>query len=87
MSKCPKNAQFRDKISTLEDTLEITSARYVLMVLASGVGISRNFLTGELTLPTRGLEYGFQGIVKAKTLRQNSFSPSDGGLACSNRRL
>ena len=32
-----------------------------------------------LTLPTRGLKYGFQGIVNAKNLPQNSFSPSDGG--------
>ena len=38
-----------------------------------------------LTLPTRGLNYGFQGIVNAKNLRQNSFSPSDGELECSDR--
>ena len=38
-----------------------------------------------LTLPTRGLRYGFQGIVNAKNLRENSFSPSDGGLASSDR--
>ena len=42
-------------------------------------GGARNFPTGVLTLPTRGLKYGFQGIVNAKNLRQNSFSPSDGG--------
>ena len=47
----------------------------------------RNFPTGGLTRPTRGLKYGFQGIVNFKILRQNSFSPSDGGLACSDRGL
>ena len=32
----------------------------------------------------RGLKYGFQGTTNAKNLRQNGFSPSDGGLACSD---
>ena len=50
-------------------------------------GGSRNFPTGGLTLPTRGLKYGFQAMVNAKSLQQNSFSPSDGGLACSNRGI
>ena len=50
-------------------------------------GGARNFPTGGLTRPTRGLKYGFQGIVNAKNLRQNSFSPSYGGLPCSNRGL
>ena len=49
------------------------------------MGSPRNFPKGGLTLPTRRLEYGFQGIVNAKNLRQTSFSPSDGGLACSDR--
>ena len=39
------------------------------------------------TLPTRGLNCGFQGIVNAKNVRQNSFSPSERGLACSDRGL
>ena len=42
-------------------------------------GSPRNFPKGGLTLPTRRLEYGFQGIVNAKNLRQTNFSPSDGG--------
>ena len=50
-------------------------------------GGARDFPTGGLTLPTRGLKYGFQGIVNAKNLRQNSCPPSDRGLACSDRRL
>ena len=50
-------------------------------------GGARNFPTGRLTLPTRGLIYGFQGIVNAKNLRHNSSSPSDGGLACFDRGL
>ena len=39
-------------------------------------GGARNFPTGGLTLPTRGLKYGFQGNVNAESFRQNSFSPS-----------
>ena len=37
-----------------------------------------------LTLPTRELKYGFQGTINAKNLRQDRFSPPDGGLACSD---
>ena len=44
-------------------------------------GGARNFPTGGLTLPTRGLNYGFQGIVNAKNIRQNGFSPSDRGAS------
>ena len=43
-----------------------------------------NFPMGELTHPTRGLKYDFQGTIKAKNLRKNHFSPSDRGLACSD---
>ena len=46
-----------------------------------GRGGARNFPTGGLTLPTRGLKYGFQGIVNAKNFLQNSFSPSDVGAS------
>ena len=42
---------------------------------------------GGLTLPTRGLKYGFQGTINAKNFRKNRFSPSDGGLACSEGGL
>ena len=44
-------------------------------------GGARNFPTGGLTLPTKGLKYGFQVIVNAKNLRQNSFSPSNEGAS------
>ena len=47
-------------------------------------GGAKSFPTGGLTLPTRGLKYGFQGTINAKNLRKNRFSPSHGGLACSN---
>ena len=40
---------------------------------------ARNFPTGGLTLPTRGLNYGFQSIVNAKNLGHTSFSPSFSG--------
>ena len=33
----------------------------------------------------RGLKYGFQGVVNAKNVRENSFLLSDEGLACSDR--
>ena len=37
-----------------------------------------------LTLPRGGLKYGFRGTINVKNLRQNGFSSSNGGLACSN---
>ena len=45
----------------------------------AGQGWRQDFLTGGLTLPTRGLKYGFQGALNAKNLRKNRFSFSDGG--------
>ena len=53
-------------------------------LLAEIRGGTRNFPTGGLTLPIRGLKYDFQGTINAKNLRKNRVSPSDGGLACSN---
>ena len=50
-------------------------------------GGTRNFPMGELTLPMRGLKYGFQGTINAKNLRKNCISPSNGGLACSDGGL
>ena len=50
-------------------------------------GWRQEFSDGELTLPTRGLKYGFQGTINAKNLRKNRVSPSDGGLAGSDRGL
>ena len=34
---------------------------------------------------TRGQRCGFQGTVNAKSIRKSHFSPSSGGLACSDR--
>ena len=48
-------------------------------------GWRQEFSDRGMTLPTRGLKYDFQGIVNAKSLRQNSFSPSDRGLECFDR--
>ena len=42
-------------------------------------GWRQEFSDGGLTLPTRGLKYGFQGTINAKNLRKNCASPSDGG--------
>ena len=42
-------------------------------------GWRQEFSDRELTLPTRGLKYGFQGIVNAKNLRKNSFDLPKGG--------
>ena len=50
----------------------------------SNQGWRHEFSVGGMTLPTRGLKYGFQGTINAKNLRKNRFSPSDGGLACSD---
>ena len=44
-----------------------------------GRGGARNFPTGELTLPTRGLKYGFQGTINAKNLRKIAFHLPKGG--------
>ena len=55
--------------------------------VSSHQGWRQEFSERGLTLPMRGLKYGFQGIVNAKNLRQNSSSLSDGGLACSDRWL
>ena len=49
-------------------------------------GVASGIFRRGLILPTRGLKYGFQGTIKARNLRKNRFSPSDGGLACSNGR-
>ena len=69
------------------------SVRSELLTLSKTVGVyytgggARNLRRGGMTLPTRGLKYGFQSVVNAKNLRQNSFSPFDGRLACSDRGL
>ena len=42
-------------------------------------GWRQEFSDGGLTLPMRGLKYGFQGTINAKNLRKNRFLPSDGG--------
>ena len=34
---------------------------------------------GRLSVPTRGLKYGFQGTINAIIPLKNSFSPSGGG--------
>ena len=47
-------------------------------------GWRQEFSDGGLTLPKRGLKYGFYGTINAKNLRKNRFSPSDGELACSD---
>ena len=47
-------------------------------------GWRQEFSDWELTLLTRGLQDGFQGTIYAKNFRNNRFSPSEGGLACSD---
>jgi len=36
---------------------------------------------GEMTLPTRGLNYSVQGTVITKNFRKKNFPPSDGGYS------
>ena len=50
-------------------------------------GWRQEISNGGLTLPTRGLEYGFQGTINAKNLRKISFHLPTGGLSCSERGL
>ena len=45
----------------------------------SSPGVVPGSFPRGLTLPTRGLKYGFQGTIIAKNLRKNCFSPYDGG--------
>ena len=42
-------------------------------------GGARNFPTGGLIPPTRGLKYGFQGTINAKNLRKCRFHFPTGG--------
>ena len=57
------------------------------MVIAVQRGWCQEFSYGGLALPTRGLKYGFHGTINARNLRKSRFSPSDGGLACSDGEL
>ena len=47
-------------------------------------GVALGIFRRGLTLPTKGLKYGFQGTINAENLRKNRFPPSDKGLACSD---
>ena len=57
--------------------LVVLSSTYLLHCQIQGW--RQEFSDGGLTLPTRGLEYGFQGTINAKNLRKNRFLPSGGG--------
>ena len=43
-------------------------------------GVAPGIFRRGLTLPTRGLKYGFQGTISARNLRKTRVPPSDGGL-------
>ena len=48
-------------------------------ILDSIRGGARNFSTGGLTLPMRGLKYGFQGTINAKISEKIAFHlPTEG---------
>ena len=47
-------------------------------------GVAPGIFRRGMNLTTRGLKYVCQGTIIAKNLRKNRFSPSDGGLACSD---
>ena len=65
----------------------INRPRKDLMKLFIMLGWRQEFSDGGLTLPTRGLKYGFQGTINTKNLRKNPLSPSDEGQACSDGGL
>ena len=54
---------------------------YLTQTLSVGriQGWCQEFSDGQLTLPTRGLKYGFQGTINAKNLRQMIFYLPRGG--------
>ena len=97
MYKLPKTLRTELKKSTLGSHYEMHIYPCVSMAVRSNAlgsllsickqGWRQEFSDGGLTLPTRGLICGFQGTTNAKNLRKNRFSPSDGGLACSNGGL
>ena len=53
--------------------------RWIGSILIKIQGWRQELSDWGLTFPTRGLKYGFQGAINAKNLRQNRFSPSNGG--------
>ena len=65
--------QFMDSLAHCKDNVYVKTIldNRVLFLLSRGG--ARNFPTGGLNLPTRGLKYGFQGILNAKSLRQVVF--------------
>ena len=64
----------------------VLEARYLVLGRHTMLsGWRQEFSDGGLTLSTRGLKYGFQGTINAKNLQKNRFSPSDGGLPCSDK--
>ena len=73
-------------IKSIEDDTSKSVSYTSDIATCSGVvpGIFRRV---GLTPPKRGLKYDFQGTINAKNLRKNRFSPSDGGLACSDGGL
>ena len=62
-------------------------AKKITQIITSLQGWRQEFSDGGLTLPTRGLKYGFYGTINAKNLRKNHVLPFDGGLACSDGGL
>ena len=63
-----ENSVFEEKVSVGDVVIVIAITKY-----SSTRGGARNFPTGGLNLPTRGLKYGFQGTINAKNLRKIAF--------------
>ena len=75
----PAFSPYQDSIIKLEN---IVLSIIILWTRAKSTkyqGWRQEFFDGGLTLPTRGLKYGFQGNINTKNLQNNRFSPSDGG--------
>ena len=64
--------------------LAISGKDLCFICFAQKAGVAPGIFRRGLTLPTRGLKYGFQGTLNAKNLQKNRFSSSEGGLACSD---
>ena len=50
-------------------------------------GVAPVIFQWGLTLPTKGLKYGFQGTINAKNIRKITFHLLTGRLACSDQGL
>ena len=80
ISEVEENLTKTDKIWDPVDIAVNAYKRHPSTGVAPGI-----FRRGGLTLPTKGLKYGFQGTINAKNLRKNAFHLPTGGYHAPTR--